>query len=499
MNRRAALRTLALISLPAKVATHPTAERRAQSDFDLVVRHGRVMDPESGLDAVRNIGIRRGQIAAISVQPLIGRQTIDATGLAVAPGFIDLHSHGQDERDARLQAQDGVTTALDVEHGVYPVAAWYASREGKAPIHYGATAGWDAARVKLKHGLDVGHMPTDHAHSELRTTLQGWARDKATPEEIDRLIELLNQALDEGALGLGVHMEYTPGVGRDEVYRMFQFAARRGATVVVCKRLTDGREPANVLDGVQEALANAAATGASLHLAHVTSSCIQQTPFVLEMISHLRKSGVDVSTEVYPYTAGAAQLPSATHDEGWPERRGIPYSDLQWAATGERLTKESWERYRKQSGLLIIHSMSEAIVDVAIAHPLVMIVSAAVPYDTGGEHPRGAGTFSRVLGRYVRERGRLSLMDALRKMTLMPAQRLERFVPMMRHKGRLRVGADADITAFDPATVVDRATYEKPMQPSAGIVHVIVGGISIVRDGTFIEDIFPGRAVRRTR
>jgi dihydroorotase len=468
-----------------------------QRTYDLVLSHGRVMDPESGLDAIRDVGIQGDQIAVISERPLQARERIDVTGLVVAPGFIDLHAHGQDERSARLQAQDGVTTALDMEGGVYPAAVWYASRERKAPINFGASAGHLAARIKVKHGIDVGHRPTDHEHPELVTTVKGWEYDKASPAEIDQLVAYLDQALADGALGIGVQPAYAPGSGRDEIFRVFQLAARRGATVFVHVRSTGETEPASSLAAMQEVFADAATSGAALHIVHVTSSGLRQTPIILEMIEGARKRGLDISVEAYPYTAGATRLASAIFDEGWQQQLGISYGDLQWAATGERLTKETFQKYRRQPGWVIVHMIPEEIADLAIDHPLVMIASDGIPFDTGGEHPRGAGTFSRVLGHYVRERGRLSLMDGLRKMTLMPAQRLERFAPEMEKKGRLRPGTNADVTVFDPATIIDRATYDKPMQPSAGIVHVLVNGTFIVKGSRYVEGVFPGRAVRR--
>jgi dihydroorotase len=486
--------TLALAALLLHVST--AIATHAQASYDLVVARGRVMDPESGLDAVRDIGIRAGKVAVISEQPLQGRDEIDAAGLVVAPGFVDIHAHGQDERSATLQAQDGVTTALDMELGVFPVSAWYASREGKARIHFGAAAGHIPARIALKHGIEVGHRPTAHAPPELETTLRAWSSEPASAEELERLCRLVDRALDDGALGIGMGPAYTPGASREEIFRMFQVAARRGATVFVHLRSLGEIEPASSIAALQEVLADAAASGASLHVLHVTSSGLRQTPVLLEMIDGARGQRVDVTVEAYPYTASSTRLASALFDTDWQRQRGISYGDLQWSATGERLTKESFEKYRKQDGWVIIHMIPEAIADLAIEHPLVMVASDGIPFETGGEHPRGAGTFSRILGRYVRERGRLSLMDALRKMTLMPAQRLEGYVPQMKDKGRLRSGANADITIFDPATVADRATYDDPMQPSAGIVHVIVGGRPVVRQGKIVEEAFPGQAVR---
>ena len=214
------------------------------------------------------------------------------------------------------------------------------------------------------------------------------------------------------------------------------------------------------------------------------------------MIEGARKRGVDVSVEAYPYTAAMTGLETAIFDEGWQEKMGISFGDLQWVATGERLNAESFARYRKQGGLAVIHSIPEEIARLAVANPQVMIASDGV-ITNGKGHPRGAGSYARVLGSYVREQKVISLMDALRKMSLLPAQRLEKSVPMMRAKGRVKVGADADLIVFDPATVIDRATFENPAQYSTGITQVLVGGVFVVQDEQVVEGVKPGRGVRR--
>ncbi len=221
-----------------------------------------------------------------------------------------------------------------------------------------------------------------------------------------------------------------------------------------------------------------------------------QTGEILEVIQGVRSRGLDVTTEAYPYPAASTYLESAYFDPGWQQRYGIDYGDLQWVATGERLTEESFVRYREEGGLVVIFMIPEEAVDLAVAHPLVMIASDGLPFLTGGEHPRGAGTFARVLGRFSRERGLLEPMEALRKMTLMPAERLAAWAPAMRRKGRVAVEADADLTVFDPERVRDRATYQQPMQFSEGIRHVLVAGTFVVRDGESVEGVFPGRPVK---
>jgi dihydroorotase len=274
---------------------------------------------------------------------------------------------------------------------------------------------------------------------------------------------------------------------------VFQLAAQRKTAIYVHMRNGGPVEP-GVIDALQEVIADAAATGASVHVVHITSMGLRQTALLLSMIEGARKRGLDITTEAYPYTAGMTDLGSAIFDEGWQMRQGgITYGDLQWAATGERLTPESFARYRRQGGMVAHHSIPEEIVPLALANPLVMVASDGIMQEGKG-HPRAAGTYARVLGRYVREQHALSLMDALRKMTAMPAGRLG-----IRTKGRIAIGADADLTAFDAARVTDRATFEKPAQYSEGIQYVLVNGTLVVDRGELVPNVAPGRGVRARR
>jgi N-acyl-D-aspartate/D-glutamate deacylase len=431
---------MTLLTLPAISASVVKAQNAAE--FDIVLANGRVIDPESNTDAVRYVGIRGNKIAAISASPLRGRTVIDAKGLVIAPGFIDLHSHGQDDENYRYKARDGVTTALEMEVGVSPVAAWYARREGKALINFGATVGHIPAKMAVMN--DTGtFLPRDNAINRV-----------ATPEEVRQITDVIKQGLDEGGLGIGFGINYVPTTSRVEVFDLFALAAERGVANYVHTRHPGAVEPGSGVGALQEVLADAAGTGASLHVVHITSMCLRQTATCLKMIEGAQRRGVDVTTEAYPYTATQTRLESAVYDEGWQERFGITFEDLQWVATGERLTAETFARYRKEGGPVIGHAIPEEISRLAVADPRVMVASDGL-IENGKGHPRGTGTIARVLGVYVRQQNALSLMDAIRKMSLLPAQRLEKAVPDMRAKGRIKVGADADITIFDPATVID--------------------------------------------
>ncbi len=462
--------------LPAFLAL--AAVCRCQS-FDLVVANGRVMDPASGLDAVRHVGVRDGKIAAISATPLTGKTVLDATGLVVAPGFIDIHSHGQTPENYRYKAMDGVTSALEMEVGVSPVTPWYAAREGKALINFGASAGYLPARMAVMH--DTGTLlPRDKA-----------VERAATADEQRRIAELVRKALDEGALGLGIGIAYAPPTSRAEILGMFRLAAEKKTALYIHMRYSGPVEP-GVVDALDEMIADAAATGAPVHVVHITSMALRDTALCLEIIRGARARGLDVTTEAYPYTAGMTDIGSAIFSEGWQARQGnISFHDLQWAATGERLTAESFARYRRQGGMVAIHSIPEDVVQLAMRDPLPLIASDGI-LENGKGHPRAAGTYSRVLGRYVRELHALTLMEALRKMTAQPAERVG-----IRNKGRIAVGADADVTVFDAARIRDRATFENPAQYSEGVRYVLVNGTPVVRNGALVESAAPGRGLRR--
>jgi len=219
------------------------------------------------------------------------------------------------------------------------------------------------------------------------------------------------------------------------------------------------------------------------------------TATALKMIDGARAHGVDVTTEFYPYPAAMTGLESAVFNEGWQERMGITYSDVVWIKTNERLTPETFARYRKLGGMVVIYGIPEPAIKLAIASPYTMVASDGL-IEEGKGHPRGAGTFARVLGHYARDEHALTLMDALRKMALLPAQRLEKAVPAMRAKGRIRAGADADLVAFDAAKVIDRATFAEPALPSAGFALVVVMGKPVIRNGQLLSGTFPGVGVR---
>jgi N-acyl-D-aspartate/D-glutamate deacylase len=480
------LSALAVIAAAGSITGAPglAAQGAAGQPFDIVIANGRVMDPESSLDAVRNVGISGRTIAAISADHLEGRVTIDAAGLVVAPGFIDLHEHGQERENYQYQAFDGVTTSLELELGTADVDAWYAKRDGKALVNYGVSVGHMPIRMQVMHdpGTLVPAGPAAHR--------------AATDRELDEIRAAVDRGLSRGALAVGLGINYTAAATRWEILDLFRAAAAHRAPVHVHMRYAGLVEPETGLTALQEVIADAAATGASLHVVHITSMGLRYTGGLLDVIDGARRGGLDVTTEAYPYTAASTGLESAIFDPGWQKRLGITYKDLQWAATGERLNEETFKVYRHKGGIVVIHAIPEEIARLAVARPGVMIASDGMPLTGPKVHPRGQGTFARVLGHYVREEHALSLMDALRKMTLMPADRLAARAPAMKNKGRVRVGADADLAVFDPDRIIDRATFDEPLQRSEGVRYLFVNGVAVIRDGQLQADVAPGTAVR---
>jgi N-acyl-D-aspartate/D-glutamate deacylase len=411
----------------------------------------------------------------------------------VAPGFIDLHQHGQDIESQRVKALDGVTTALELEIGVPDVSSFLKDKEGHSLIHYGTAASHAAARA-LVFGAPLPSEPSK-IHPGVPEILpkSGPATDQAaTPEQIDHIRERLRSELDAGALAVGMGIQYTPGATRLEVIEMFRLASERKVPVYTHVRSSGRVEPGSAIESISEVIGAAAITGAPLHIVHINSSCARDALECLSLVAGARARGLDVTTEAYPYIAGMTSINSALFNPGWQEKFGISYHELMLPETGEHLTKGRFDELHSSSKtqLVLMFSNTQEVVDKVIPHPLVMIAS-----DGAEGHPRNAGTYSRVLAQYVREKGSITLMDAIRKMSLMPAQMLERSTPAGRQKGRLQEGADADMVIFDANTITDRSTFEKPMEASTGVHYLVVAGSVLVDEGKIVPGVFPGRAL----
>lgn len=462
--------------------------------YDVVLQGGRVIDPETKLDAIRNIGILNNRIAQISSEPLQGKEMINVSGLVVAPGFIDLHVHGRTNVEQEYQLHDGVTTALELEWGIEYLKEWYETRKSKALINYGASVCWPFERYKALDKYKSGAEELYQIMLKGQSSIEGRNNIMAlsfletlTPAEMQSTLVNIKTSLEEGGIGIGVPIGYLPKTKYEEMFSVFKLAGELNALVY-----THTREPN--ISAIQEVITDAILTKAPLHIVHVNSMSLGNIDFALNMVHTAGMNGFDITTELYSYTAASTSIQSAMFNEGWQEKLGISYGDLQWVATGERLTKETFEKYRAAGGYVVIHMMKPEWIKKGIAAPGVMIASDGMPYAKLA-HPRTAGTFSRVLGKYVREDRVIDLITAIEKMTLFPARRLENIAPMMRFKGRIQVGADADITIFNPNTVIDKATFEKGLEFSAGIEYVMVNGSFVLRNGKTVAGVLPGQPV----
>jgi N-acyl-D-aspartate/D-glutamate deacylase len=487
------------------------------SDWDLVLRGGHVIDPESGLDEVQDVAVTQGRVAEIGSGLRPARAELDVAGLVVTAGFVDLHSHVNDIAGLRLQALDGVTTALELEAGVTPVAAAYrrAAAEGR-PVNYGFATSWALARMEAvaRIALD-GKLGTFLAN----IASPAWQR-AAAPAEITALLARLSADLADGALGIGVLVGYAPGTGPAEYLQVAALAAEAGVPAFTHARDLIEMVPRAVVDGAEEIVGAAGETGARMHYCHINSTSQRHIDRVLSLVGRAQAAGARVTTEAYPYGSGMTGIGAAFLA---PERlgeRGLSPSSLTYAPTGERVASEARLRELRRAdpgGLAIIELLDEddpadrQLLMRSLTFPGAIVASDAMPLTWTGPapdpltwplpgtaitHPRTAGTFARALRLLTRDGGPLSLAEALSKCSLGPARLLQDRVPAMGRKGRLQPGSDADIVVLDPATVSDRASYSDSTRPSAGIRHVLVNGSFVVRDGDIVPDALPGRPVR---
>ncbi len=462
------------------------------SEYDLVIANGRVIDPETQLDAIRHLGIRDGSISQISQQPLRGNKTIDASGLVVAPGFIDIHSHTPTLLGQQVNLLDGITTQLELEAGSFPVSFYGEHFRDGAQINYGSSVGHWAVRTKVIEGVD---MPYIFAGDKILTMAGPTWVQAATAAQIEQIRLLLNQGLDGGGLGIGVLLDYmTEAVSEAELSMLFEVASERDVPLFVHVRRGYTGDPTGLVEVIDLALE----TGAPLFVCHITHNAMGGIGDWLAMIDEANQAGANITTETLSYAAGGTSISADVfRRRDWQAIFDISYQDVQWVATGEWLTKETWDKYAKEqpTGMVNHHYVKEDWVETALQWPGMMVSTDALPaIDTSiPTNPNIAGTFSRLLGHYVREREVLSLSDALARSSLYQAQWMEQASPVFKNKGRIQRGADADIVIFDAQTIAANAVYGDPYLKPTGMLHVLVAGELVVQNGLPVEGPAPGQ------
>ena len=491
------------------------------ADYDLVINNGRVMDPETMFDAVANVGIKDGSIAVITGDEISGKQTIDATGKIVAPGFIDLHSHGLNIGDYRLQAVQGVTTALELESGVLPIGEFYKGQATKnIPINYGAAAAWTFGRIATFTGNEPEATPQYFQAAQGRSD---WKDDLATPEQLEKILAEVEQGLKEGGLGIGVNAGYAPGHGHFEYYSLAKLAEKYGVGTYTHTRFAKSTERNSAFEAFQELIANAAATGINMHICHINSMAQKGIHPSLELFENAQANGITVTAGTYPWGAASTVVKAAVFTgPTWKEDLQTDYGAFQLGK--KRLTKEEFDDLQANDpGAFIIWHFLDAdkpeelaLIDASVLHPRTSIESDGMPSyvvtESGAEpyegdawplsddlinHPRSSASFSKILQDYVRDRKLMDLQTAIKKMSLMPAQTIEGFVPQMKKKGRLQEGMDADILVFDLDDIKVNADYVNSVRPSEGMSYVLVRGTPVIANGELLLDAAPGQPIRR--
>src|SRR5215216_1328975 len=447
----------------------------------LVISGGRVVDPASGMDAIGDVAVVDGRIAAVGTGLGGAERVIDATGLVVAPGFIDLHAHGQSIPADRMQAFDGVTTTLDLEAGVLPVASWYRRQAAKGRVlNYGAAANWAFARIGAMTG------------SNTESSLEAFA--------------------------------YAPGAGVQELTAVCQLAAAHDVATFTHVAYMSRIDPESAAEAYIRLIGYAGATGAHMHICHFNSSSKTDVERCAVLVAKAQAQGLPITVEAYPYGTGSTVLAAAFFsDPEFELRNGTGYDSVQRVTDGRRFRdrKELLAAQAEEPSTLVLWHILDTennphhrdLLDISVLYPGGAIASDAMPWtlsdgsvytgdawplpDDATSHPRSAGCFTRFIREWVRERKKLSLLQGVRKCALIPAEILSQSTPAMCAKGRLQAGADADIVVFDFETLTDRATFTAMNRPAKGVRHLVVSGQPLISDGVLDVAARPGRPVRR--
>lgn len=485
---------------------------------------GRVIDPETGLDGILNVGVTDGVVSYVGSDRPRAKAVIDVSGCVLSPGFIDIHSHAQSPLGLRLQAMDGVTTALDLEAGALPIGLVYdrAECEGR-PINFGFSSSWALARLAVVEGVrlsdpgDPDPLPNPVGTIVDHQTAERW-NEAAGTDEVDRILALVEQGVHEGGIGIGVLLGLSPRSGRDEYFRIAALASRLGVPVFTHSRQVSNVEPGSSLDGVLEILGAGAGSGAAMHICHLNSTSLQRIDEIAAAVERAQAIGNRITTEAYPYGRSSTGIGAPFFAPDQLHRLGITPRAMQFLPTGERVnTIERLDELRRSDpgGICIIDYLDEddpeqlRMLLRSLTVPNAAIASDAMPMlvagsmirdawpvpDDAAVHPRSAGCFARTFAWLVRDLGVFSLAEAVRRCTFVPATILQDAVPAMRRKGRVQVGADADLTIFDPHTIADLATFDR-VRPSTGFRFVMVNGEFVVREGEPVLGATPGRAIR---
>ncbi|MEV0280274.1 amidohydrolase family protein [Streptomyces sp. NPDC050610] len=484
-----------------------------------LLRGGRVIDPGTGFDAVADVLVSDGVVSAVGtgLDAPPGCTVLDVAGLVVGPGFVDLHSHVHSIAGQRLQAMDGVTTALDLEAGLMPIGRAYAEAAAAGrPLHYGFSASWGGARAQVLAGIE----PDARLASGFAVLGNpAWQRS-SSDRELAEWLALLEGELAGGALGIGVLLGYAPHSEPAEFLAVARLAARAGAPTYTHVRELVEVDPRTPADGSEEVAAAAAETGAAMHHCHVNSTSGQHIDRVLGALDASRRSGSRVTIEAYPYGAGSTAIGAAFLDAERLRMKGLSASSVVMLESGERIADDGRLRQLRESdpgAPCILEFLDEsdprerAMLHQALAFPDAIVASDAMPVfwrdgssdstlwplpPGGTTHPRTAGTFAKTLRVMVRESGAWDWPEAFRRCAHLPARVLDDVAPGARAKGHLGVGADADIVVLDPEAITDTATYFDSTRPSVGVRYLLVGGVQMVSAGELQTDALPGRPLR---